>query len=414
MPKRRTSRTFLRGKRWWADFRDFADVGGGREALVPDGETFATDDADVATKLASARVEELEELRRNAALLGVRGNAKFKEYAKEHLDKKEQEGTSGRHLKMLKGQLRVAAEYFGAGREISTISTREVAEWVRVLQKTDNGRGGTLSNATARKYLNAVSDLFARAMSDGHAIQNPVRSLYKKPTPKRTEARYWEPDQVAALLEAARTLPRDDVSSGRGQGGAVSADSYPWIYPLLATFALTGARKSEVFGLEVDDVSFKYDRIFIRPNEWRDLKTRGSQRDVPLWPQLREILSEYLMERERSGGLGTLLFPSHRHEEEKMLDNVDRLLDRIGKRAGIEKPRLHAFRHSYTAARIQTLEHGAPVHIWQVARELGHQSTQQIESRYGHLARVTERAEEVAFVTRSAADTSHTSSHSPT
>jgi len=50
--------------------------------------------------------------------------------------------------------------------------------------------------------------------------------------------------------------------------------------------------------------------------------------------------------------LGALLFPSHRHEDERMLDNVTRQLDRIGERVGILKPRLHAFRHSYTAARL--------------------------------------------------------------
>lgn len=83
-----------------------------------------------------------------------------------------------------------------------------------------------------------------------------------------------------------------------------------------------------------------------------------------------------------------------------MLDNVDRQLDRIGERADMHKPRLQAFRHSYTAARLQTLEHGAPLSVWQVARELGHRSTQMIGSRYGHLARVTERNEVVEFVNR--------------
>lgn len=218
--------------------------------------------------------------------------------------------------------------------------------------------------------------------------------------------RSWHPHQHHSAHQGRgpaepRVVGADEDHDGHegheGQGREDGAETGAHQSVPMSSSMDTGARKSEVFGLEVDDVSFKYDRIFIRPNEWRDLKTRGSERDVPLWPQLREILSEYLLERERSGGLGTLLFPSHRHEEERMLDNVDRLLDKVGKRAGIAKPRLHAFRHSYTAARIQTLEHGAPVHIWQVARELGHQSTQQIESRYGHLARVTERAETVGF-----------------
>lgn len=38
--------------------------------------------------------------------------------------------------------------------------------------------------------------------------------------------------------------------------------------------------------------------------------------------------------------------------------------------------------------------------MWQVARELGHRSTQMIDSRYGHLARVTERMDVVEFVIR--------------
>jgi integrase len=64
---------------------------------------------------------------------------------------------------------------------------------------------------------------------------------------------------------------------------------------------------------------------------------------------------------------------------------------------GIDKPRLHAFRHSYTAARIQTTEHGMPISIWQVAVELGHKGTQMIEKRYGHLVTVTDRREFVEF-----------------
>lgn len=400
MPKRRTSRTFLRGTRYWADFRDYADVGGKVEALKAKGEPFATDDPDVAAKLASDKVEELEGLRRQSSLLGIRGGAELASYASEHLVHKREEGTSKQHLALLEAYLRVAVESFGAGRDLASISTREVAEWVRVLQRRPSGRGdATLTDATVRKYLNALSDLYSRAVSDGHAMLNPARALYKKPTAARKVARYFEPAEVAALLESARAIPSDPVHTGRGGGGKTSAGSYPWIYPLLATAALTGARKTELFGLEVDDVSFKLGCIFIRPNQWRTLKTRGSERTIPLWPQLEEILRAYLLAREQSGGLGSLLFPTNRGKEEGLLDNVDRLMDRIGERAGIAKPRLHAFRHSYTAARIQTLEKGAPVHMWQVARELGHQSSSMIEDRYGHLARVTERSEVVVFKT---------------
>lgn len=56
--------------------------------------------------------------------------------------------------------------------------------------------------------------------------------------------------------------------------------------PLLATFLLTGGRQSEVLGFELDDVSFERQTVIFRPNHWRRLKTQGSWRVVPLWPQL--------------------------------------------------------------------------------------------------------------------------------
>jgi integrase len=178
------------------------------------------------------------------------------------------------------------------------------------------------------------------------------------------------------LLESALTF-RPRIDDG----------AYPHIHPLLATFMLTGGRKSEVLGLEVDDVSLRHGKIYFRPNKWRRLKTKGSKRAVPLWTQLEAILRDYLVRREQDGGLGSLLFPSGRGTDERMITDVRRALDRIGKRAGFPKGhvRLHMLRHSYVAARIQTCDRGAPVSLYTVARELGHRSTSMIEDRYGHL-----------------------------
>jgi hypothetical protein len=39
---------------------------------------------------------------------------------------------------------------------------------------------------------------------------------------------------------------------------------------------LTGARETEVYGLELDDVSLERKTITFRPNRWRRLKTPGS------------------------------------------------------------------------------------------------------------------------------------------
>jgi integrase len=129
--------------------------------------------------------------------------------------------------------------------------------------------------------------------------------------------------------------------------------------PLVATFLLTGGRVAEVLGLEVDDVSFDRKTVTFRPNAWRRLKTKRSHRTVPLWPQLEEILRTYLSERTAQEVLYNrpthrLLFPA---EDGGMRRDIRGLLDRLGERAGWKPGEIRAkmFRHTYCAARLQTL-----------------------------------------------------------
>ncbi len=55
------------------------------------------------------------------------------------------------------------------------------------------------------------------------------------------------------------------------------------------------------------------------------------------------------------------------------------------------------FRHTYCAARLQTLDQGAPVSIYTVARELGHGGDSMVKRVYGHLGSVRHRAEAVEY-----------------
>jgi integrase len=93
---------------------------------------------------------------------------------------------------------------------------------------------------------------------------------------------------------------------------------------------------------------------------------------------------------------GRLLFPA---EDGGMRRDIRGLLDRIGERAGWKPGEIRAkmFRHTYTAARLQTLDHGAPVGIYTVARELGHGSTAMVEKVYSHLGTVRHRSEVVEY-----------------
>jgi len=169
-------------------------------------------------------------------------------------------------------------------------------------------------------------------------------------------------------------------------------------YPLLTAFLLTGVREAEVVGLEVDDVSGERGTVTFRPNAWRRLKTKKSHRVVPLWPQLAETLKAWFPLRVQLGP-GSLLFPSYRTGQEARLTDWRKLLGGLALRAGWKAGEILSkqFRHTYTTPRLQSLDRGAPVSAWTVAREVGHSSTDMIEETSGHLGVVRHRSDVVEF-----------------
>lgn len=380
MRPRKQTRIYWRNGRAWADFRDFSDVGGGQEPLRPKGERFATKDPDVASRLLTARLEELEAIRARGA------EPTLEEYASRHLILMAESGKVRRAwIEATERHLMAALEYFGKDRQLSTITPTDVTEWSRELAKRTTRTGEPIAPGTVRHFLNALSGLYTRAIAETvFEGGNPVAAMPDKPTGGKEEARFLSVPEAALLLEAARTYEakRSDMA-------------IPFIYEILATFLLTGGRKNEVLGLAPDDVSFDRGVIMFRPNEWRGLKTRGSRRTVPLWPQLREILEPYLDPSSRPPG--RLLFPSVRGKG--MIHDLRRPLKAIAKRAGLDPGliHIHAFRHTYTAARLQTLDHGAPVSVFTVSRELGHTSTSLVERVYGHVSGTRHRSEVVEY-----------------
>ena len=144
-------------------------------------------------------------------------------------------------------------------------------------------------------------------------------------------------------------------------------------------------------------MSFDRKTITFRPNKWRRLKTATSFRSVPLWPQLEEILRPYVFSTDRPPS--SLLFPSFRTGREAMLTDARKLLDAVAGRVGYQ-PRelnLYVFRHTYCAARLQTLHGGAPVSAFTVARELGHGGEAMVRKVYGHLGQVRHRTDVVEY-----------------
>ena len=377
-------------RRAYADLRDYADVGGGREALVAPGEKLATADATTAHVLLARRLEQLDAARRGRTLHGETRHVTLADFASAHLVAKAESQKFTEHwLEVTEKCLDRAAEFFGADRDLASITVVDVRKWTNHLLAMRNGRKGTMSASSVRHHLSCLSNLYKRARAERVVPSgyDPVGDFDEKPSPARGEAKWLEIHDAALLLEAARTYrPAPDKGGWR---------PVPFAYELIATFVLTGGRESEVLGLEVDDVSLDRGVVTFRPNGWRRLKTATSHRSVPLWPQLRGALERYLAEHPPS----RLLFPSYRTGEEAMLTDFRKLLDAVAVRAGwkLGEIRSKMFRHTYCAARLQTVDQGAPVSTYTVAREMGHGGEAMVRRVYGHLGQVRHRAEAVEY-----------------
>jgi len=145
-------------------------------------------------------------------------------------------------------------EILGTERDPRTVTVELVRRLIVELRRLPNGRGGTMSEGNVRHHLSALSGVFRRAASEGFVPPgfNPVAALMEKPQGSPSEARWLEVDEASVLLEAARTYVAPEEGT-------------PFAYPLIATFLYTGARETEVYGLELDDVSFERRTITYRP-----------------------------------------------------------------------------------------------------------------------------------------------------
>lgn len=120
----------------------------------------------------------------------------MKPYAVRHLKLKAQDGEGTyRWLQTAEKHLQAAVDYFGDP-DLGSLNPEDLTGWVEHLRRQDNGRGGKLSDGTVRKYLNSVSNMYARAVSERYVRTNPVGDMYKKPTERRRAAAYLEPEEI--------------------------------------------------------------------------------------------------------------------------------------------------------------------------------------------------------------------------
>lgn len=369
--------------RWYLDLRSF---GLGREALIPPGNRYATKDFDTAYEVANSRLRELTE---NTSSEASSDPTRWDDYAARHLRSLLQaEGRTKRTVNRQEQTLRIFRKFLnleGLGNvELSDISTSLITDFLS-WRGTHPGTkpGSKLSSQTMRNDLFTLSSILGRATDERLIDTNPADRV-RRPKKRKHEAEWLEIEEGARVLNAAAWF--DLYPSPR---------SIPFLEPLVGTFFLTGLRREEGFGLRVKDIDLARGLLKVQSHIDRPLKTSGSSRTVPIWPQYRQIITPHL-ERRRPDGPEALLFPSP--NTGGMLSDIRGSLNSLLAAAGITKEvTLHSLRHTYAAVRLQTLDHGEPVSLITVMKELGHTSLKQIEETYGHVLRDRRRLPEVAF-----------------
>lgn len=264
-------------------------------------------------------------------------------------------------------------------RRVSAITVEDVSRLIADMQEAGHSEKTT---AGAVATLHSVLRLARRR---GWIVDDPVAKLEagERPRPERRRQRVLGRDEIRRLLAVC-------PSSG---------------LPLLITALYTGMRISELLGLTWQDVDFDEGVIHVRvqlsrahrgiPSRRVAPKTRAAVREIPLSPQLAEILLEHRRTLPQPSA-EAWVFPSRTGTPFGHRNAQRRVLSRAATRAGLEgggwpRLRFHDPRHTFASHLIIDLG----LDVAQVSTILGHASATITLDVYTHLFDQARHAGEV-------------------
>jgi integrase len=257
-------------------------------------------------------------------------------------------------------------------RELGALGVASTADLTTAsLARYVASKGAGANPNTVNGYLGFIRTLCNYAVEEGYLGKAPsFRRLWLRGRPmRRNRPRSYE--EISRLL--AHLIDRTRGDGCRWEDRRLCAAS--WF------FALTAARLMEGLCGHVEDLDMEAGTFHVNYERQKALrlKTRGSDRDIPLPDVLREVLRGWLP---HAGP--TWLFPGVRREGPwtggtKPYRAIDHL-KRAAKEVGIEQITWHSLRHAYGTAALERWD----VPIWVVQRVMGHTDPRTTE-RYLHL-----------------------------
>ena len=172
----------------------------------------------------------------------------------------------------LKGAGRIKTFFQGAERAVGYLTEVTDAEELSSLSASDAARfrdrliGKGMTAASVRRVFGTVKAITNLAIREyGLACPNVFANVFI-PDDERASTRLPIPDENLCAIQKECVELDDDVR---------------WLVALISD---TGMRLAEAAGLLVSDIKLNADvpHIALRKHPWRSLKTRGSERDIPL------------------------------------------------------------------------------------------------------------------------------------
>lgn len=378
-------------------YAELRSLGGGRRALIPPGETRATTDPETAEILLHQYIEELKE-RDKKALPVIDPGPDLADFAIRYLEELTASNDyDARWLAEREACLSRVVDYFTRWqhasvhhpeplprrRSLASIEIYDIYAFNDWLRSIPDQRGNQLSDESHRDHLCVLCNVFDKAILDGKLLRatNPVASLLREVSRRRSETEWLSIGELALFLESARTF----VCEGRGAG---VVQAIPCRYELVATLMLTGARESEITHLQVHHLDFEA-RIIDIPNP----RTGQVDRSMPLHSQLYDILKPYV---ERLGHTSGYVFTTVSGEP---ITACVHMLELIAKRAGFQEGQIRppVFTVSYIIHRLACTDNGSPIDPHKVAREVGFASPDLAGLVLDRVQYGRERMDELAF-----------------
>ena len=217
--------------------------------------------------------------------------------------------------------------------------------------------GKGLSTASIKRVFSTIKAVVNLCISEwGLSVTNPFAGVYV-------------PD-VGAVTKR-NPIPIDVIRVIQNECRVVD-DDQRWLIALLSD---TGMRLSEACGLLVDDIKLDTDipHLDLKPHQWRRLKTRGSQRQIPLvgtslWAAQRILIQSN----------SQFAFPRYCTSEGVKANSASGSLNKWLSSRVSDGCVIHSFRHSFRD-RLRAVE--CPSDI---VDALGGWSTAGVGSKYGH------------------------------